>query len=226
MLVSHRKKFIYFKSYKTAGTSVESYLEKYCFPEGEWEELHDRDETVTDAGIVGFRGKDRPASARFFNHMPAAVVRERVPRNVWNSYLKIVNVRNPFDKAVSSFYMRYPDIADKPKGDRISAFRTFIADDATKKRLVDRHTYMINDDVVVDRFIRYEHLEEDLKSLCDELDLEFDPDKLPKFKAGLRRQDITLDEFYDKAAIAHISDWYDWEIERFGYQPPSLIPAH
>lgn len=35
MLISHRKRFIFTKTAKTAGTSVESYFEQYCMPEGE-----------------------------------------------------------------------------------------------------------------------------------------------------------------------------------------------
>ena len=40
MLISHRKQFIYTKTAKTAGTSVESYFEKYCMPEGKWQFSH------------------------------------------------------------------------------------------------------------------------------------------------------------------------------------------
>lgn len=53
MLVSHRKKFIYTKTVKAAGTSVVSYFEKSCMPEGAWEFAHFRDEYVSEEGILG-----------------------------------------------------------------------------------------------------------------------------------------------------------------------------
>ena len=57
MLVSHRYKFIFTKTVKTAGTSIESYFEKYCMPEGEWKESHNREEYVSETGIIGYRGR-------------------------------------------------------------------------------------------------------------------------------------------------------------------------
>ena len=38
MLVSHQKKFIFTKTKKTEGTSVESFFEPYCVLEVTWEQ--------------------------------------------------------------------------------------------------------------------------------------------------------------------------------------------
>ena len=56
MLISHRKKFIFMKTVKTAGTSTESYFEQYCMPDGEWQQSHGRDEYATKTGIIGCNG--------------------------------------------------------------------------------------------------------------------------------------------------------------------------
>ena len=62
MLVSHRYKFIYTKTRKTAGSSVESYFEPFCMPDGEWTQRHLREEYVSDAGISVFAAsRRRPA---------------------------------------------------------------------------------------------------------------------------------------------------------------------
>ena len=71
MLVSHHHKFIYTKTVKTAGTSVESFFERFCMPQNEWEFSHGRDEYVSDYGIVGYRGSSRPPDAEYWNHMSA-----------------------------------------------------------------------------------------------------------------------------------------------------------
>ncbi|KPA10844.1 hypothetical protein MHK_008953, partial [Candidatus Magnetomorum sp. HK-1] len=47
MLVSHRHKFIYTKTFKTAGTSVESYFEPFCMNDGEWSRSHPRDQYIS-----------------------------------------------------------------------------------------------------------------------------------------------------------------------------------
>jgi len=90
MLVSHRKKFIFLKTRKTAGTSVEIYLEPYCLPPVEpFVATHRRQESVTPAGIVGYRGPNNDAS-QYSNHMTAKALKPLVGDDVWNSYLKSV----------------------------------------------------------------------------------------------------------------------------------------
>jgi len=54
VLVSHRLRFIYTKTAKTGGTSVESYVDD-CMPEGEWSASHARDAHESPEGIVGRR---------------------------------------------------------------------------------------------------------------------------------------------------------------------------
>jgi hypothetical protein len=63
MLVSHQRKFIYTKTVKTAGSSVESYFEPYCISPEEYPlhrpgELHE-----SEQGIIGY-GPDRPSDAK------------------------------------------------------------------------------------------------------------------------------------------------------------------
>jgi hypothetical protein len=60
MLISHPHRFIYTKTMKTAGTSVEIYFEAACLPPSNGiAREHTTDEIVTEAGIVGRRGPRR-----------------------------------------------------------------------------------------------------------------------------------------------------------------------
>ena len=104
MLVSHRKKFIFTKTAKTAGTSVESYFEKYCMPEGEWQQSHTREEYISETGIIGYRGK-KPPETKFYGHMSASEIKGYLGPEVWEDYFKFTVIRNPFDKLVSGFKM-------------------------------------------------------------------------------------------------------------------------
>jgi len=103
MLVSHRHNFIYTKTSRTASTSVEVFFEPFCVPEGTWSFSYAREERVTEAGIVGYRGPSGD-DATWRNHMAAAEIRDRLGADVWDSYFKFCVMRNPFDKSVSEFY--------------------------------------------------------------------------------------------------------------------------
>lgn len=76
MLVSHRHRFIYTKTVKTAGSSIESYFEPFCMPEGEWALAEHHNGYETSAGIVGFRGFGRPDVHKWWAHMPAHKIRD------------------------------------------------------------------------------------------------------------------------------------------------------
>ena len=103
MLISHRKKFIFLKTAKTASTSVEAFFESWCLPEGEWEISHARPEYCSESGIIGERSVNA-RNAIWGNHMPADQIKNRIGTTIWEEYFKFTVVRNPFDKMVSGFY--------------------------------------------------------------------------------------------------------------------------
>src|SRR5262245_55855185 len=76
MLISHARRFIYLKTLKTAGTSIEVYFERECV-ETYLGPRHETPEIITPQGIVGFRGTGAlPPGTVWYNHMPASRVRE------------------------------------------------------------------------------------------------------------------------------------------------------
>ena len=105
MLVSHRKHFIYTKTAKTASTSVETYFEPLCLAPGRWTFQHARDETVTDEGIIGYRGADTDGK-RWFNHMSCEVIRAQLGASRWDDYFKFAVIRDPFDKLLSGYFFQ------------------------------------------------------------------------------------------------------------------------
>lgn len=109
MLISHLHRFIYLKTMKTAGTSVEIYFEPYCAsPRTTYVPTHGRDAEVTAEGVIGYRGVGGDRHF-WYNHMPAALLRERAGEEVWKSYFKFCVIRNPYDKAVSQFWFLLPE---------------------------------------------------------------------------------------------------------------------
>lgn len=239
MLVSHRKKFIYTKTVKTAGTSVESYFEEYCLPEGSWEFSHNRDEHVCPEGVIGYRGFN-PGSSTWRNHMPAKQIKKRIGESIWNEYFKFCVVRNPYDKLISNFHMLErnavkismlsklkirtslwlnrnvnPYLLVRGESD-IERFRSWLLQGGTVN---DRNKYIIDKDICVDYFIEYEKLMDGIQYVCEKLDIPFVPEKLPKLKMD-GRPALPIEEYYNPETIEIVKSNYAFEIDRFGYQPP------
>lgn len=224
MLVSHRYRFIFIKSAKTAGTSVESYFEEYCFPEGEWEESHYVNEYVNPAsGIVGYRGLNRPSNTIFYNHMTARELRANLPAEVWQTYFKFTTVRHPFDRQISHFYhfelIRNKDFWASQAGDDIDKFRRWLRNTGG---VSDRHLYTINDSLAVDYCIRFESLHDGVREVCNQLGICADQGKtLPKFKSEFRKGAPPIHMFYGQEEKELVSKSCAWELATFEYGWPA-----
>jgi len=81
------------KTVKTAGTTVEVYFEKYCMPEGEWTFSHGREQYISSDGIIGCRSSDIKAN-KYYNHMPAVDIKEKIGASTWDKYFKFCVARN------------------------------------------------------------------------------------------------------------------------------------
>ena len=232
MLVSHRYRFIYTKTFKTASTSVEAYFERFCMPEGEWAPSHGRDEYVSATGIIGCREASRhSASCRWYNHMPAARIRAALGETIWNSYHKFCVIRNPFEKCISAFEQLGASHTVSQAKAWLAAVRWGMTpeqarfyDFLTRRKVVDRDVYTIDGTFCMDTIIRYESLHDDLQRVCEQLSVPYEPGRLPTYKAGTRRADATAERLYTPRARAVVERRYAFELERFGYQFPASEP--
>jgi len=160
MLISHKRRFIYLKTIKTAGTSIEIYFEQECADPSIYNgPRHLIDETCSEWGVVGYRGQN-VSGKQWFNHMPAHEIREILGRKAWDSYFKFCVVRNPFDKLVSYWWMTL----DEPKRTFFAAvefpeisreFKKWLMSDDSFPVKKDRATYTIDGTVCVDYRLRY-----------------------------------------------------------------------
>ncbi|MEM9128159.1 MAG: sulfotransferase family 2 domain-containing protein [Pseudomonadota bacterium] len=218
MLISHRHKFIYLKTIKTAGTSIELALETLCLPQGHPGLLNPTPTVETDAGIVGARGHFAKKSA-WRNHMTAAEVRAKVSPHIWNSYFKFCNIRNPWDKTVSWFHFKNPDIKSCPHSEIIDTFRDWLG--AKQPIGQDFPIYSIENEPVVDDVIRYEKLEEDYARICQKLGVEIKA--IPSEKTENRGKKIPYPRYFDLRTRNIVKNKYKREIDHFGwtFQPRS-----
>jgi hypothetical protein len=217
VLISHRKKFIYTKTKKTAGTSVELYFEKYCMPEGDWQFSHAREETISSHGIIGYRGNDSKHKT-WWNHMPAAEIKTKGGPVLWETYFKFCVIRNPFEKLVSGYYFFHKQNPGKADANTrmavIQRFRHWLKQGGI---VMDRDTYVIDDKICIDYFIKYESLNNGIRHVCDTLGIPFEPERIPALKTGVRDKSIPIRDFYDKDSVEMVKNIYAFELDFFNY---------
>jgi len=219
VLVSFDKQFIYTKTVKTAGTSVEYFFQRYCVPPEYGDRLGMRAELITDHGIVGLRGNARSTETRWYHHLSAAAVRRYLGEEIWRAYFKFCVVRNPFDKVVSKYFfslsneerdhLRTQDFAEVRRG--------FLASVHRRRLGIDRNAYVIDGEICMDYFIRYERLSEGVAEVCQRLGIARDVGELQRLKSHARFTDVHFSEFYDREAEEIVRRAYAFELAQFGY---------
>jgi len=232
MIVSHAHRFIFVKTLKTAGTSMEIALSQFCGPQDIITRIRPEDEqTRRDLGLRGRQNdllplaRYQPADwhrlfferrrAWYLNHMPARDIRPRLGAKIWDSYTKFTIERNPWDCAVSRYFWDTRDLPDRP---------TFADYLASAPHLSNFPIYAIDGVVAVDHVIRYENLDAGLDWLQDALHLPERP-ILPRAKSAARPDRRPYSELFTPATRDFVARACAREIELFGYQFEAAIPS-
>lgn len=189
MILSHRHKFIFLKTRKVAGTSLEIVLTKLCGPDdiitpfGGKDNWDEQDEALRLAFCgrgpqnynkpiftcsqkeVLYQIRRRQKIRQYYEHMTAAVLRDRIPPKVWSDYKKFSVIRNPFDFAVSNYHWF------RNTGRTNLSFREFLLR-YPGPLMVNSEITEIDGISVVDFMLRYENLSEDLAKLSQKLGID------------------------------------------------------
>lgn len=219
VLVSHTHRFIYLKTKKTASTSVEMFFEPFCLPSGMPVGEEYRDEYISETGIVGSRrGRDLRQQATWQQHMRAFSVLRKAGLYTFARYFKFTTVRNPYSRTLAAFrysFFRNPKrIANMPFDTHKKLFNEWL--DKNYERVQDRRMYRIAGLPIADAYIRYEHMQQDIASVCSQLGLPCDLERLPH-KKKMPRPDEHYLEYYTTENQERIARTYSWEIRKFGY---------
>jgi hypothetical protein len=157
VIISHQYRFIFVKTLKTAGTSIEVFLSQHCGP----------DDVLTP--ILPHVEPHRPRNQEgFFNHMPAAAIRDRVGPAVWRRYYKFCVERNPWDKTLSYYHMQ-----NAREGGGLT-LGDFLARNDFPLNFPKYTDPGDSGRVLVDWVLRYERLAEDLAEVFGMLGVPFD----------------------------------------------------
>jgi hypothetical protein len=213
MLISHRYRFIYLKTVKRAGTSVEAALQQFCVPEGHGPIPETTPLIETSAGVVGARGRFAQETV-WRNHMRAAGLKSRLDPEIWHGYFKFCNIRNPWDKTVSWFHFRHPEMKGRPKAEVVKAFRAWLQGTTGIGR--DSRVYIMDGAAVTDDVIRYETMAEDFERIRDILGL---PNaEIPQMKSQQRGSGkIPYQDYYNKNMREKVANRYREAIRLFGW---------
>ena len=135
---------------------------------------------------------------------------------MWRSYFKFCVVRNPYDKAISQFYF-HRSIGRFRTDESLPDALQFEKWLSTPNLAIDRNKYTIEGEFCMDRVIRYERLEADLKEVCAHLAIEWIPERLSRFKAGFRPSSASVASRYTPASARVIRERFSFESRHFGY---------
>jgi hypothetical protein len=196
-------------------------------PEGEWSFSHFRDEYASEAGIIGCRGFKRTAESQWWNHMPAALIREKLGEATWSNYFKFCAIRNPYDKVLSAFYyftspqMRSEQNVTAEFGNLDEERARFENWLCTYGPPIDRDKYLINGQFCLDEVIRYETLATDLERVCARFKIPWDPAAFPILKAGFRPREARSKLLYTPKSRQMVEEAYAYELDYFKYMFPT-----
>ena len=228
MIISHAHKFIFLKTTKTAGTSIEIALSEYCGPKDIITPISPEDEKKRS--VQGFRGPQnyilpvanysfsdmvyfliKGKRRRYFNHISAKLVRRFIGGEMWQSYFKFCFARNPWDRAVSQFYWRRAEGAPHTFSEFIDS-RNLIS--LGKKGY---GLYTIDGDVAVERVCLYENMAAELAYLSERLKL---PGKLslPISKSSSRKDKEHYHDMFNPAEREKVASLFAEEIKLLGYE--------
>lgn len=229
MLVSHEHKFIYIKTAKTASTSTEISVSRYCTgPDDIITPVDEEGEAIrrkmgvyprnyladwNEYGLYDYwkllaRGRRK---RRFSGHLQARQIRALLPAEVWETYFKFTFDRNPWDKTVSNYFWRCSRDRKPMNLDE------FLERYRGKFQHYNFPYYSIDGKVIADFIGRYEQLTEDIGYALSQVGVEFDG-WMPNAKGYTRTDRRHYSEILNERQQRFIADEFREEIAVLGYE--------
>lgn len=231
MIVSHERRFVFVKTRKTSGTSMEIALSRICGPDDIITPISFEDELLRleSGGRLPqnygglFEHHYRRAIRRqrrapwrilrqgsFFNHMPAVDIRRRIGRAAWDEYFTFSIERHPYERVVSHVYFH---ARRRENFDFDRELRRVL----DRGRYIDYPLYSEHWKPIVDFIVSFENLQNDLGVLSGKLGYDVAA-HYPKAKHGFRGRRRPARELLSDAARAEIQENCRPEFELLGFE--------
>ena len=220
MILSHKHKFIFVKTQKTAGTSLEIALSKFCGDDDIITPISINDEKIREN--LGYRGpqnyKDNSFKSifkkdkkLFYNHISCKNIKELVGDEIYNSYYKFCFERNPYDKLISFYNHEGGDAA-------WGSIKKFILN-GELSLIKGFDQYTINKLVAVDSIFKYENLEDSLQEISKRIKLS---ESLSlnsiKAKGNFRKDKRHYSDVLNEEEVSLITTIWAREMSLLGYK--------
>lgn len=213
MILSHRRKFIFFAVPRTGTHAIRAALGPWL-AEGDWQQ-----ETLHGLGRAPV-----PRLARIpHGHISLRQAQASLPEAVWRSYFKFALVRNPYDRFVSA--CAFLNRRNPAYGGQEQAFmRSALRSERFRRRVLIRpQTILLEDELGnlgMDYIGRYETLQASFAAICREIGLA--PQPLALANAS---QHGDYAAYYDDGLLRQVTALYQQDFDNFGYAPAQRAEA-
>ncbi len=211
MIASFSNNFIFLKTRKTGGTSVEIVLSSWCSAPSDVCTRITPDDEITRREFGGLKPKGQYAGARINNHMPAVRVREIFPE-LWDRAFKFTIERHPYEKVVSRVYWNI----GRRGGDPVADFNAELDATLDSGRFIDRDIYLIDGKIAVDEVIDYSRMWDRVAQLGEGWGKTM-PEELPRAKGQHRKDRRAAADILTSEQKIRIYEAAAFEFETFGF---------
>ena len=248
VIISHSHRFVFVKTKKTAGTSIEVYLSPLLDPNDVVTPVGEEEASLGHAPR-NYQGRFSPfgealslANAprswraidgggalrsfghavkgkRYYNHISAYRTMRRMGAKTWSKYLTFAVERNPWDKAISQFFWKARRRPDY-------SFEQFVTEEdvgINYPRYCDPHT----GEILVDRLLYYHRLNEELTKIFEEIQIPFSGKLDVRAKGNTRKRREPYQKLFNGELARYrptIDRLFAKEIELHGWDFESGLP--
>lgn len=243
MIISHKYQFIFVRTEKTASTSLENALYPFLddgdvcsgLVEGNIAEGLPPNPPLNHRGFINPFCDCRaelPAGENWrllrdnltrlrkrlkFHrpHMPAWMIRNRLPESVWRDYFVFCFDRNPYDKVVSHYF----HVRGKVAGLADMSFDEYVRRGKFPRNYPKYTDQLTQSELIVDHVARYEDMDAELLQIAERLALPSPIELGRKLKGGFRPQrDTGYREMIGPAHKAILDEVFAPELAFHGYR--------
>lgn len=203
-MVFHNHKTIFYHIPKTAGVSIEKFLDTE----------KTRDPLIFYPDVI--YGLYNRLYSQHYNH---EMMLPLIDKHVLNSYFKFTFVRNTYDRLVSAFsYLPIPKSSKTPEGFKLHMEKICNKMKENKIGITEHFNTQMNyifykGEKTVDFVGRYENLDKDFEIVCHLIGIPYSP--LEHLNKSDRKN---YQYYYDKKTIDLVKNTYKDEIEYFEYE--------
>ncbi|MGH6866469.1 MAG: sulfotransferase family 2 domain-containing protein [Methyloceanibacter sp.] len=230
MIVSHKHKFIFIKTKKTAGTAIEAALSQLCGPVDVITPYREDSEQDRQGRapqnfriehplkpkrplwrkLLGRPERYYHPTVGFYEHMPAGLVRAYVGEQIWRDYYKFAFERNPWDRQVSWYLYKTKSKRVRP------SFEQFMS--SRRRAFVDNYAlYTIDGAIALNQLARYETLQEGIDRILEVIGIDRSVTVRPVNVTPSKDAAHDYRSYYTDKLRELVAEWYAPEIKLLGY---------